>query len=329
MILRMSLVANVVVSATAQAVAGPCSFCTRGNITTPQKPINIPGLEFLTDCASIDALAPFAFTNDAPECVLMQKISTYCGCPPPEDSCSLCHDGEPVPNGDLEVQWLKQIMGFAPTCDLMDAITASYPSKSDPCRDLQYSASSYCGCPGIVNHCVFCDGEPFDEAYRQVSLSPVLTDSILSEDGSLVTCEMAYFAQYQVPNDVYMCSFFNDFLAFHCGCSNGEFLYMGASNKEEKKALVWVPRAVGMVSLAASLFVLWDISSSKKKRRSLYHQLICLIVIFDIVTSLVWIVGPAALPSVLDKTGMANGIYGTGGSDATCTAQGFFFQLGK
>jgi hypothetical protein len=75
--------------------------------------------------------------------------------------------------------------------------------------------------------------------------------------------------------------------------------------------------------------VLWDITRDKKKRTSVYHQLIALIAIFDVNTSLVWMVGTLPVTKYSELTGLEWGIYGAQGNEASCDAQAFFFQLGK
>lgn len=74
--------------------------------------------------------------------------------------------------------------------------------------------------------------------------------------------------------------------------------------------------------------VIWDILRSAKKRQSVYHQLIALISVFDVNTSLVWMVGTVAVPEQSELTGLEWGIYGARGNEASCKAQSFFFQLG-
>jgi hypothetical protein len=103
--------------------------------------------------------------------------------------------------------------------------------------------------------------------------------------------------------------------------------YFGADTRQKHQAvLAWVPCAVGLVSLMASFR---DIFPDKKKRQSLYHQLVVVLAFFDcIVASLVWIVGTAAIPEI-DPHGVPSGVYGARGNDASCRAQGFFVQLGK
>lgn len=83
-----------------------------------------------------------------------------------------------------------------------------------------------------------------------------------------------------------------------------------------------------MISLVASVLVLYHIVRNKQKRK-VYHQIMTLIAMFDVVTSLVWIVGTAAVDEYYSATGQLWSIYGAKGTEDTCTASGFFLQLGE
>lgn len=295
----------------------------------PEKEINVPGYAFLTSCSAVDQLLPLVLTEDDADCQLARSLSTFCGCPPPEDSCNLCPDGSAVAFPDLEVDWLSdQFGGFVPTCEMVEAYVASSSTTDPVCVALQLT-SSYCGCPALDNHCTACGGEPLKEEYRNIEL-PFLKERLYqNQDGAIpATCEMVYLAQYQVPQNDEICRQ-GDYVSFHCGCNDGLFEYFGTKNTTQQAALVWIPRCVGIISLIASLLILWNILRVTEKRASLYHQLVSTIAAFDIVTSLVWIVGAAAMNPIYPSTGMNFGVYGTHGNDYTCNAQGFFFQLGK
>jgi len=99
--------------------------------------------------------------------------------------------------------------------------------------------------------------------------------------------------------------------------------YLGASTENQKKALQWTSRASAMLSFCGSTFILVDIISNKKKRRTVFHGLLIGMAIFDIVTAVAW----SFASSAIDPHD-ASWIYGAAGSKASCTAQGFFVQLG-
>jgi hypothetical protein len=99
--------------------------------------------------------------------------------------------------------------------------------------------------------------------------------------------------------------------------------YLGADTMAKKKGLVWVTRSSSILSFLGALFVLWDIVSDPTNRGTIYHQLLLGMAIFDICTALAWSL--ATLPMPKDEVFWVIGAQGT---DATCTAQAFFVQLG-
>lgn len=300
----------------------PCDFCSRGEISRPDRNVTIPGYEFLDTCGTIDSLAPALLTDDNPQCEILQSLSSYCGCPPVQDSCSLCRDGSPVELPEKTFPWLAGVFGgIAPTCELVEAYAASFGSDDAKCHSL-HAISSHCGCPAVSNHCVYCDGEALKEEYRDVELPG------LANFGIIVTCDIYFLTQYQYNTDHEFCKY-NEIVSSHCGCNNGVSGLYGVSNTTQQEAALWVPRVVGVISLFASFLILLDIGKSETKRSKVYHQLVAIIAVFDVITSVVWIVGPAAAPAISEFTGLSSEIYGASGSDATCTAQGFFLQLGK
>lgn len=268
-------------------------------------------------------------TEDIEECSLLQSISPYCGCPPPEDSCSFCPDGSRVSDPQRPVLFLREIfLGIPPTCELVEAWLASMPGKDNSLCDTGHLISSYCGCTPIEDHCQFCNGEPLADEFRDVPLLQILDDRYGNSNlGITPTCETLYSTQYQLQHEDSICRT-SRFLTYLCGCNGGVLEYFGAKTVEQQAVLAWVPRPVGLLSLMASLLMFFDIFRDKRKWQSVYHQLVVVVALFDCITSLVWIAGTAATPKV-DKYGLRTGIYGAMGNEATCTAQAFFVQLGK
>eukprot|EP00567_Pseudictyota_dubia_P008441 CAMPEP_0197439474 /NCGR_PEP_ID=MMETSP1175-20131217/6205_1 /TAXON_ID=1003142 /ORGANISM="Triceratium dubium, Strain CCMP147" /LENGTH=1214 /DNA_ID=CAMNT_0042969395 /DNA_START=77 /DNA_END=3721 /DNA_ORIENTATION=- len=99
--------------------------------------------------------------------------------------------------------------------------------------------------------------------------------------------------------------------------------YLGATNDQEKAALVWTSRASALLSFFGSSFILCTILRDQKKRKTMFHQLLIAMAIFDVITALAWFM--ATLPIDRYDPGY---IYGAVGNSATCTMQGFFIQLG-
>lgn len=304
--------------------SSPCSFCTRGEITTPERPLPIAELDVVDSCGYLDEIIGLMLTEDDPQCQQLQAFSTYCGCPPPDDSCTFCPDGSRVADPDREMPWLAEFFdGISPTCELAEAYLASLPSNDDTCGAIQL-LSTYCGCPVVPDHCVLCK-EGLKEEFYDVEIH------IRSFDGTSVlfdgTCELLFEMQHQIAGDSTKCDA-QKFLVHLCGCNEGLLPYMGTSTVEQQQALLWIPRGMATLSLSASASIFYTILRSRVKRRSVYNQMMLLIAAFDVITSLVWLIGTAAIPEINDVTDQPWGIYGASGNDATCTISGFFIQLG-
>lgn len=238
-----------------------CQFCEWGAITTPDKVISIPAYEFSDSCGTLESVVPLMINEGTPECDLVQSMSSLCGCPKPQDSssCPLCPDGSSVPDPDRQVTWLSdQFGGFAPTCEMVEAYVASFIETDETCVALQL-VSSYCGCPALPNYCKFCNGEPLKEEFYNKEL-PFLRPDSLDLDFT-PTCEVFYAAQYQMEdrNDFDSWCAKSAFVVIHCGCNDGHAFYHGTDDETQHAVLVWLPRVVGMLSLCASIMVLFDI----------------------------------------------------------------------
>ncbi|CAB9529192.1 expressed unknown protein [Seminavis robusta] len=97
--------------------------------------------------------------------------------------------------------------------------------------------------------------------------------------------------------------------------------YLGAETTAEKRALVWFARIGAFFSLCGAIFVLYDSLSDGQARKTVYHQLLAAMSCFDLMTAISWLFATAPI----DKN---YPIEGAIGNEATCTAQGFFIQLG-
>ncbi|CAB9502725.1 expressed unknown protein [Seminavis robusta] len=96
--------------------------------------------------------------------------------------------------------------------------------------------------------------------------------------------------------------------------------YLGAGTTAEKRALIWASRIAACFSLCGAIYVLYDSLSDPRARKTVYHQLLAGMSSFDLMTAISWAFATAPIND--------NRIEGAIGNDATCTAQGFFIQLG-
>ena len=84
-----------------------------------------------------------------------------------------------------------------------------------------------------------------------------------------------------------------------------------------------VPRVAAAFSLLGSSFIVYEVLSDAKKRRRVYHRIMCGMSCFDIIGSVCYFLGRWPMP----PDGLAGfGLSGGVGTDATCTAQAFFGQ---
>jgi hypothetical protein len=93
--------------------------------------------------------------------------------------------------------------------------------------------------------------------------------------------------------------------------------------EEKFNAVVWTPRIAGSVSALGSLLTLTMISRSgePKHRNSVYHRIVAGMAFYDLIFSIGWAWGQAAVPK---ETGLTYAY----GNTRTCTAIGFFMQFG-
>eukprot|EP00980_Cylindrotheca_fusiformis_P009410 scaffold2058_cov115-Cylindrotheca_fusiformis.AAC.3 len=148
------------------------------------------------------------------------------------------------------------------------------------------------------------------------------------------TCQELLWAYQGVSEDTFDCFAASGFVHV-CGC--GIRKYLGATTEVQQAALAWTLRMAGLLSAIGSSLILWDVFVVSKKRNrnrrlTMLHQLVCGMSIFDVFSSIGNIF--STLP-ILDyryfesaSTPFPTGVYGAKGNAATCTAQGFFLQLG-
>ena len=252
---------------------------------------------------------------------------------------SLCLDGSDItkPNYDLSYWFTERgatvsfdfTAGFANitnfTCTVMDSLVKAGLLPSDTLGTNEHKVlSGICGCPPLYeDHCIFCPTNDLD---------PDLPFDInVASYGVQATCGEATEVSPQAHRLDPICWKYKNY-AHWCGCNQGRAWYLGAATRIKQIVLAWTPRIAGFLSLLGSLYIVRDIwKLSQRKNRngvSTYHYLVLGMSIFDISSSLAWIVSTAALPKFDHERGGPTGIYGAIGNDTTCKIQGFFLELG-
>ena len=228
-------------------VGNMCTLCADGNPVQPSflgtsVPFLEPTLGVGATCADWEADVAIAAHNEtSSDCTIIRRVSTICGCTPPQDErsgCHLCADGQNISEDLLNkpVPFIKGwYSGVVPTCQGWDLL-------------LQ----------GIY------------------------------EDGSTQCMAQRVFSYY-------------------CGCTYFDF-----------NVDLWIllSRISGSISLICSLSLITHILRDRRKRTSLYHQIILGISSCDFMSSIFFILADIPAPTT------------PGGDESFCKAQGFFLQLG-
>lgn len=121
--------------------AGTCTMCADGSIPSDDDLENeIPATEGGTTCRQLLAFASASGPPGSDECDGVQFIGTnYCGCPPPDDTCTVCADGSDPDDGDDG--------GFGFSCSSVGNFIASgATSGSKLCGAIQTIIGPLCGC---------------------------------------------------------------------------------------------------------------------------------------------------------------------------------------
>ena len=306
--------------------------------------------------------------EDSEECVDGIIVASECGCPsvveggqrgmdptvspqdaiseaPPQGTdgetgkgaapCTMCWDQSAVqfPDKDItyilaeypDTAYLVEGLDVNVTCAFAEVIVGgSVPdSAGDECFLVQFLLGGICGCNPVNNHCDLC---PNDEGVPLPDKPFVGTGAYI---GFTPSCGDVDLLSTQLPASNYAC-FGAQLVSYTCGCDGGQRQYFGADSEGKRAALAWIPRVTGFMSFIGSSLIILDVlrarSKNRNKKVSIFHQLILVMSLFDISSSICWMFSTAPIPVYID--GSPSTIYGARGNDATCTAQGFFFQLG-
>ena len=188
------------------------------------------------------------------------------------------------------------------------------PADTELCDQVRraYHLCYWCT-PNIESHdyCFFTSCEEPEEIDETVDLNATCTelDALFVKDEFPATMDLCYRAEQAK----HICSSF---------CQHKPD-YLGADSTRRKKSLAWTSRAAAILSFIGACYILWDVLSKRKNRVACYHQILVGMACFDIATAVAWSLSTLPIP---DDQGFY--IEGAAGNDATCTAQGFFVQLG-
>ena len=90
---------------------------------------------------------------------------------------------------------------------------------------------------------------------------------------------------------------------------------------QQKHLSIW-PHFTGFLSMIGSGLIIFEVLRDPKKRRKVYHRLLLAMSICDFNTSFWYFLGTWPIPR-----GTSN-VFAASGTQASCTAQGFFIQFG-
>lgn len=93
-------------------------------------------------------------------------------------------------------------------------------------------------------------------------------------------------------------------------------------NVPSEKFLGVLPLFSGSLSLFGSSWIIVEVATTKAKRHSVYNRLLLGMSIVDVSTSIAYMFTTIPIPAGTDEVLWAYG------NTHTCTAQGFFIQLG-
>ena len=134
---------------------------------------------------------------------------------------------------------------------MVESTIVQLESDSGSCRALQLM-SSMCGCPAVEDHCRYCD-EWEDEVPREYADRPLplFPEYFGGDFGSEITCEEAFYSQYQFPSTDRRC-YLGRLGSWECGCNGGSVIYLSADTVAKKMVLAWIPRVTGTLSILVS-----------------------------------------------------------------------------
>lgn len=236
----------VLISFAYHAHAQSCTVCPDGSaVTLINKPLVLPPpYQDIESCGALDGLVPFVLQQGSDECNVLNSVSTYCGCPEPENACQLCSGNDALVDPDLEVEFPPiPSEVITPNCGLVEAYLHSLGEEDALCASYKSDYESSCECssdiftggggnsppPESVQVCNLCSDEspvgfPDKEIYYAVAqlVPPELAALVTSgdEDSEIVfTCQdLEAVLRSAVPLGDQTCNDAQGILAPVCGC---------------------------------------------------------------------------------------------------------------
>jgi len=317
------------------AAIASCSLCASGQATpTLNKSIAVNWPVHATTCSELDEIASSLLTNSE-NCTKIQSIASLCDCPPvfEPNPCLLC--GETMSRMEQPQKELSFLAsnfdGTAVTCEVFDAYLQSSINDTDEnCQQAQLAGWT-CGCASVLENnntwCDFCRGDTMADPQKDLNLTQEEQEALLEllafQPGLFhfqpFTCELYAAIASVFQADSLVCPYVQED-GYVCGCNEDELLF-------RRRLLNWLPRTAAILSLFGSSFIIWDIWKNKQgEQRTVQAYLLVCMSIIDIMSSLAWSFSASAVQEVHHSAGFY--IYGAKGTRASCTAQGFFIQLG-
>jgi hypothetical protein len=228
------------------------------------------------------------------------------------NTCTLCPFGDSVGFPNKTAGY-----GLNGTCADVDASSREmFASESVECRGVRF-VSGICGCPPLEddNVCPFCEG-------GDIPTPEYVVQSLVRFGLPPMSCQDIGLFVTQYTQDALACDLMY-LMGYLCGCST--------ANKFQKNLLIWLLRVSGTLSIIGSIYIVWDVlrQRSRSAKMSVYNELMLTMSAFDIISSTAWSIGTYAVPSENEYgEPYMSPKFGGYGTEATCTAQGFFIQLG-
>lgn len=238
----------------------PCEPCPDGSsITTPDKFLdfvpNIPPM----NCGEMATMAPLVFQTGSDGCNLAQSLTTVCGCPRAEDSCTLCPDGTAVGEDFKDIlldipTFISIFQGpqdFLPNCELLEGYLHSRSAEDGLCEYGQQTAGELCGCGPIVLG---------DDADNATTYDP--------GDFDTTTVMTLPPLEYTVV----------------------DLRIFGVRSEADVTLQRGIQRGSACLSILGTLLVLQDYLRNRKRWKKLYNQIVALMAIFDLMISIVRVI---------------------------------------